>query len=104
MGSTDNNMSESSVETPSGLLQRLEEYEIAVEEIQKELLNNVNTCLRSNEITNKSLIKAIIQISIIDENKWLEQKEDTQLFQNIFASLSKFVPLFAETCKEIPAQ
>ena len=97
-------MSESGVETSSSLLQRLEEYEKAVEKIQKEFLNNVNTRLLSNEITNKSLMKAIIQISIIDENKWLDQKDDAQLFQNIFSSLSKFVPLFAETSKEIPAQ
>ena len=99
--STDNNVSEIS---SAEFLQMLEEYEKRVEEIQEEFLSNVNQYILSNDITNKTLINSVIKITIIDENKWLDNQDDEKLFRKIFANLSKFVPLFVETCKEIPEQ
>ena len=98
--STDNKISETSAD----FLLMLEEYEKTVDEIQEEFLSNVNQLMLSNEITNKTLMESIIQITIIDENKWLDNCDEEKWFRKIFANLSKFVPLFAKTCKEIPAQ
>ena len=95
---TDSKMSETEI------LKLLEEYGKTVEEIQEEFLSNVNQYILSNEISNKALMNAIIQITILNDYKSLDKKVDEKLFHNIFANISKFVPLFAETCKEIPAQ
>ena len=95
---TDSKMSETEI------LKLLEEYGKTVEEIQEEFLSNVNQYILSNEISNKALMNAIIQITILNDHKTLDSKVDEKLFNNIFANISKFVPLFAETCKEIPAQ
>ena len=95
---TDSKMSE------TDMLKLLEEYEKTVEEIQEEFLSNVNQYILSNEISNKALMNAIIQITILNDHKSLDRKDDEKMFHNIFANISKFVPLFAETCKEVSAQ
>ena len=89
------------IKLPSDVLQLLQEYAETVTVKQQSLLGDVNTYIDSNKITNTNLTNAAIWISLLNES---QENEERKPFREIAITLSRFIPLIAETTKTVSDQ
>lgn len=97
------------IKFPPVVLQLLQDYAETVAVQQQSLLGDVNTYIHSNKITSTNLMNAVIWISLLnDKNESQGNEENTNTrkkpFREIVINLSRFIPLIAETTKNVSDQ